>query len=919
MIPLDLSELPTLTFLTKVYDPLLIVVSVVIAIVSAFAAFGTAERALNSSDNKHKLAWVSFGAISLGLGIWSMHFIGMLALKLPVPINYDLLITLASIFPGIAASAIILWAMISHFTQFKQIVLGGALFASGVTAMHFIGMSAMQMNAAMHYDVPILLLSVALTAIFATMALQLQVNAFSTNGHHIFKKSQLASASVMGLAISSMHYMAMYATNYSVTEPAIVVEGASSPTLAIIISVSVLFVILVSFLIPSILAKQYQNIASELRLKFQSELSRKIAITDLAHDAWVHLNEKGEIIGWNKSAETIFGWSKQEVLGNELEQFIIPPDYRGAHKKGLTAFLITGESSTLNKILELEALHKNGHNFPVELTITAISIEGEYEFSAFMRDISERKKVEEEQARLMRELQFEKNALDAHAIVSVTDVAGKIIYINDKFERISQYSQQELLGKNHRIIKSDQHNQLFFRNMWQTIANGDVWHGILKNKAKDGSFYWVSSTIVPFLDENGKPIRYVSIRTDITKQKSLEEKYELAMSEVLAEKKVAERANRAKSDFLASMSHELRTPLNAILGFSQLMQSDTVTPLNEKHGEDLGYIMSSGKHLLSLINNVLDLAQIESGRSSVSLESIRLDDVVRDALDIVHNIAEQKDVEITVVAKDLSLMVIADYTRLKQVLLNLLSNAIKYNHQGGNVRIDFCSHAENMIRISVTDNGTGIARENHHRIFSAFDRLGQETSNIEGTGVGLVVTKNIVELMGGKIDFDKDLAHGARFWFDLPVTTDDQLENQELNSFGTQVENIIVPDSGDKKTVLCVEDNPVNQELMASFLGAKFEDIEVNHAGSAEQAWLLIEQNVFDMILMDINLPEMDGISLANRVRGLKSPKSDVPIIAVSAVASGNTIKEVQGLFEDYIIKPIDFSILQKAIQKHLS
>lgn len=910
------GDLPALTYLAKVYDPYLIVVSIIIAIVSSFTAFGTAERASNSRTNVNKLAWLWFGAISLGLGVWAMHFIGMLALTLPIPVSYDLGMTIVSIVPGIGASAVILWAMMHRFIRFKQAVLGGILFAGGVVTMHIIGMSAMHMNAMMHYQVPLLLLSVLSAVIFSIIALQLQIKSFTVNRRQIFNKNQLASATVMGLAISSMHYMAMYATDYSTVEVLVEVAGISGSTLATIIGISVFIVILLSFLIPTVLAKQYQNIAAELRQKFQAELSRKVAITDLAHDAWVHLNTKGEVIGWNKSAETIFGWTKQELIGKELSQFIIPPPYRKAHKKGMAHFLLTGEGPVLDKRLELEAQHKDGHDFPIEISITAISVGESYEFSAFIQDISERKKAEEEQVRLLRELQFERNSLDEHAIVSVTDFKGDIVYANDKFAEISQYSREELLGLNHRLVKSDEHNDLFYKNLWETITSGDVWHGILKNQAKDGSYYWVASTIVPFLDENGRPVRYVSIRTDITQQKVLEQKYELAMTEVLVEKKVAVRANRAKSDFLASMSHELRTPLNAILGFSQLIQLDTEHPISEEHKEDLGYIISSGKHLLSLINNVLDLAKIESGRSDISLESISLADVVNDTLVLVQNMAEQKRIEIDVIAKDLSLLVTADYTRLKQVLLNLLSNAIKYNYQGGHVKIDFYIHDKNKIRTSITDDGIGITKENHHRMFSAFDRLGQETSNIEGTGVGLLVTKNIVELMGGKVGFDKDRAQGATFWFDLALTSEKQLQHEELESFDVDDDAEIVQNLMGKKTILCVEDNPVNQELMSSFLASKFEQFEVHHASSAEQGWDLIGQYWFDLILMDISLPGMDGIALANKVRALKDPKSQVPIIAVSAVVTESTIEEAQGLFEDYITKPIDFDVLKKSIKK---
>ncbi len=915
-IGLDELPLASTVYLSKTYDPLLIGVSIVIAIVSAFTAFGTAERALNSETEKYKRYWILFGAVSLGLGIWAMHFIGMLAIRLPVPVGYSVGITVASILPGIAASGVILRSMVNGLTSFKQAILGGTLFAGGVTAMHLIGMSAMQMSAMMHYEWPILLLSVLSAIIFATIGLQLQVRAFTIEKSHIFNKHQLASAVVMGMAISSMHYMAIYATHYSATERTVEVTGISSPALATIISISVLFVILLSFLIPTILAAQYRSVAGSLRQKFESELARNLAITDLAYDAWIHLNSDGQVLGWNKSAEAIFGWTKQEVLGKKLSKFIIPHHYKAAHDKGFSRFLETGEGSVLNKILELEAKDKSGRHFLVEITITTISVEQGYEFSAFLRDISERKQEENKNAQLMRELQFEQGALDAHAIVSVLDVNAKIIYTNEKFERISQYSRNELLGEHCRLLEYEQNNTLVFENLWATISSGEVWHGVIKSKAKDGSPYWLSLTIVPFLDEQGHPVRYVSIGTDITSQKLLEEKYEFAMIDILREKKVAEQANRAKSDFLASMSHEFRTPLNAILGFAQLIQTDRQEPLSEKHQEDIKYIVDSGKHLLSLINNILDLAKIEAGKSVVSLESIRLDDVIRDAVTLVHNLAEDKQVVIEIIAKDSSLIAIADYTKLKQVLTNLISNAVKYNREGGKVSIDYYLHNVDRIHIVVADNGFGIAKEDHHRIFSAFDRLGQETSSIEGTGVGLVVTKNLVELMGGSIGFDKERTQGASFWVELPPAMGEQADDTTVEKF--HVEDLKAALTGEKQ-VLCVEDNPVNQELMVSFLATTYPDVNVQHAVSAEQAWRLLEQNSYDLILMDINLPEMDGISLASKIRDLPAPKSTIPIIAVSALVSSTNADELGGVFDAYITKPVDFNLLRKLLEEYLN
>jgi PAS domain S-box-containing protein len=397
-----------------------------------------------------------------------------------------------------------------------------------------------------------------------------------------------------------------------------------------------------------------------------------------------------------------------------------------------------------------------------------------------MRDIS--LSINEMASRLYKSgklLTFQQKALDQHAIVSATDVTGNIIYVNDKFEQISQYSRVELMGNNHRLLSSGFHSASFFKEMWRTIANGEVWNGEIKNKAKDGSFYWVSATIVPQLNEQGKPEQYIALRTDITEIKAFEsqqmEANKLLQTEknlTEKEKKKAEKANNAKSEFLSSMSHELRTPLNAILGFAQLLQMMEKPPLTEDQQHKVDYILSSGKHLLSLVNNVLELSAIEAGKAELNMAPVNVIDVINDSISLLTPLAHKTDIKIQVLS-DLALTIYADYTKLQQVILNLVSNAIKYNQQGGSVSLKWVKVKTNALRISVIDTGIGISEDSQDKVFDAFNRLGQETSTIEGTGIGLVVTKELVEIMGGKIGFDSVENKGSTFWFELPIFTED--------------------------------------------------------------------------------------------------------------------------------------------------
>lgn len=366
----------------------------------------------------------------------------------------------------------------------------------------------------------------------------------------------------------------------------------------------------------------------------------------------------------------------------------------------------------------------------------------------------------------IRELDFQKYALDEHAIVSATDIKGNILYVNDKFCDISGYSRDELIGKNHRILKSGEHSPEVYEVMWKTISNGQPWHGEIKNHKKDGGYYWVQASIVPFLNEKGRPFQYISIRTDITQRKDAEQQ--------------AEAANVAKSEFLSSMSHELRTPMNAILGFSQMMKYSPTEKLTDTQNESVDNILRAGGYLMELINQVLELSKIETGKVTLDISDVSIREIVDNCLIIVAGRADKEGITIIDQTDEGELPKLrTDGTRLTQALLNILSNAIKYNKAGGSVTVSCEDAPGNMLRIKVADTGSGIPADKQENLFKPFDRLGREARNIEGTGIGLTIAKQIVELLGGQIGFESVENEGSTFWIDVP-TSREQVNIQEM-------------------------------------------------------------------------------------------------------------------------------------------
>lgn len=393
-------------------------------------------------------------------------------------------------------------------------------------------------------------------------------------------------------------------------------------------------------------------------------------------------------------------------------------------------------------------------------------------FGGMLKRLSDSKEeIHREVLQRTAEVKHLSDALDTHAIVSISDVSGKITYVNDKFCDISGYSPEELIGKTHSIVKSEFHSKEFYKTLWQKITSGQSWQGKVCNRRKNGSIYWVQSTITPTKFNPDSPHCYISIRTDIT-DVILEQEARRA-AEMAADK-----ANRAKSVFLSSMSHELRTPLNSILGFAQILESSKKRPLDEKQKSNVQQIIRGGEHLLMLINEILDLALIESGKLLLSIEPIDPIILIEDCISLIQGQAQNKNITLSfphsTPIEIKSIFIYADAMRFKQVMLNLISNSIKYNHSEGTVTVLISSenNSENKrIRITVQDNGLGIPLEKQSEIFKPFNRLGSENSEIEGTGIGLTITQNLTKSMGGSIGFTSQYGEGSSFWVEFPQAT----------------------------------------------------------------------------------------------------------------------------------------------------
>ncbi len=618
------------------------------------------------------------------------------------------------------------------------------------------------------------------------------------------------------------------------------------------------------------------------------------AVYDQAAVGIARISTDGRWLTVNQKVCDIVGYSQEELLKKTFQDITHPDDLN--LDLDFVHQVLAGEIKTYS--MEKRYFRKDGSIVWVNLTVSLVpEADGRPNFFiSVIEDISAKKETIRKLQDAMKEVADIKFALDQSSIVAKTDAKGRITYVNDKFCEISQYSRHELLGKDHRIINSGHHSREFMRSLWRTISSGKAWSGEIKNRAKDGTFYWVATTIVPFLDEEGKPFQYTAIRTDITQKKRMEEE----RAALAVREQAALEASRLKGEFLANMSHEIRTPINGILGMTNFLGKTT---LNDEQSKYLKAISSSSNHLFTLVNDVLDLSKVEAGKLELEVVPFDLLALVSDVAGVFESLAHEKGFAFSCsVSVSDRVTFEGDPSRIRQVLNNLLSNAIKFTENGSvsiTVREMHSDSRRSLVEFEVSDSGIGMAPETMNRLFENFMQADASTSRrYGGTGLGLAISRRLVTLMGGSIQVTSEPGNGTRIGFrvELPFhvrgATTSERQKAQFN---------LSPNERKLKTLLVVEDNAINLEIAERVLlqaGYRVETA-VNGVEALERA----AATEFALVLMDCHMPEMDGFEA---VRALRSRGFAGPVLALTADALGGTRdKCLEVGMSDHLAKPI--------------
>jgi PAS domain S-box-containing protein len=629
-------------------------------------------------------------------------------------------------------------------------------------------------------------------------------------------------------------------------------------------------------------------------------------LVDAAPDGVIVCDQRGQIVLVNAEVERMFGYQRNELFGQTIDM-LVPDAVRDKHGQHVAGYTAAPRPRPMGIGMDLAGRRKDGSEIPIEISLSPIRTSRGLLVTAGIRDVTDRRKLERETRRATSYLV---SAVDSvHDAFALFDERDRLMMINSTARQLLGSSIsgpivgltfEELLDKALRAgvfdFSSETREALYAR--W--LAYHRAPSGTLEVRSGTGRYLRVTETKTA---EHGTVSTIADVTDDIQRAEELR-----------AAREAAETASAAKSEFLSSMSHELRTPLNAILGFAQLLERDRKQPLGERQLERLHHVLRGGEHLLRLIDDVLDLSRIEAGQLMLSLELVSPRDVLGEVIDTLEPMAARTGIAIAPLDPGAWPRVVADRTRLAQILMNFGSNAIKYGKPGGHVRFVLHQPEPPTVRITVIDDGIGIPADKQDRMFEPFQRAGQETGPIEGTGIGLTITRRLAEMMKGRVGFTSQIDRGSEFWLELPVHP-----HATAEASPRVVAAVSSPPAagGARHKVIYIEDNPSNIAFMEDLVG-DLPSVTLLSAPTAEIGIELVRAHRPSVVILDINLPGMSGFEAMKRLRDWPETR-DIPVIGLSAAAfAKDTSRAKEAGFYRYLTKPVKVAELTQTLEELL-
>jgi len=879
-----------------VYDPLLVAMSLLIAIFAAFFTTRLIDLAKETQFPSYQRLTNMTAAAVFSTGIWSMHFIGMLAFSLCTNIDYDPTITLLSFIPAFVACQYAVSLLVNSKNNLNVLLVCSILLGAGIGTMHYSGMAAMELAPALRYDPLIFGLSIIVAVGFSFIALYSRFSLKRLLPSLSSFQNDLISAVLLGFAVAGMHYMGMAATRFVATSP-LIYEDANANTGLTFIAIAVATV---TIALTSVVAVINGMVRYRMLLEEKSaDESRLNAILGTAIDGIITINHTGTILSFNESASKIFGWRENQVQGKNVK--VLMEDNIAKHHD---EYLANAHNVDLGKVIgvnrDVYAKHKNGHVFPIRLGIGEVNQPGQNPlYVGFVTDLTDQHAL---QKSLEEKEQKYRSLLDNMPGVAFRcrfDNNWTMLFVSPNISELTGYTPDEFtehcIEFNDLIVESDQ--QAIVGAVAKGTGEKNRYSVEYRIRHRNGKILWLLDKGSFTFDKNNQPLWIDGVLVDITERKEYEENLEQA-------KFKAEEAAHTKQSFMANMSHEIRTPMNSIIGFSDLLMD---TPLNDEQQKHLVTVNNAARSLLRLLNEILDSAKLERGKLTMEATHFSLKPVIDRIISTFWLEAKKKDLDLTLEIKDsVSSTYYADPSRLSQVLTNLIGNAIKFTEKGS-VTVTVGTTQNQHLFFEVQDTGIGIAKDRVQAIFQPFEQAdGTTTRRFGGTGLGTTISKQLVELMGGSINLVSELGKGTCFYFSLPLTVGDEAKIDFSDTLHIQLPAL---------RVLVVDDIAQNTELLSILLSR--DQHFVTKASNGLEAIEMYEQQNFDVILMDIHMPECDGIQATQKIRTIEKQKQlkYTPIVALTAsVLQQDKLAAKKAGMNGFANKPVEINQLNQEI-----